>query len=52
MILSNDSLNAFQYRLYKELQQSRLHTTYRRFLHYNYYRALFLSHFIGAVPFI
>jgi len=40
MMPSNDSLNAFQYGLYGELQQSRLHTTYRGFSHYKYYRAL------------
>ena len=40
MILSKDSLNTFQYILYEDLQQSKLHTTYRGFPRYKYYRAL------------
>jgi len=40
MIPSTDSFNVFQYRLYWELQQSKLYTTYRGLPRYKYYRAL------------
>ncbi len=41
MILSNDGLVAFHYRLYGTffLQQNMLHNIYRGFTHYKYYRA-------------
>ena len=52
MIPSNDSFNAFQYRLYWELQQSRLYTPIEDFPTINIIEPYLMSHFIGRIPFV
>jgi len=52
MILSNDSLNAFQYKLYGGYNKVGSILPIEDFSTINIIEPYLMSHFIGAVPFI